>query len=120
MVVRCILGFMWSVTTLKLKWAVERELGKTEGLCFILTTLVQFHLPFYSSRPLPNSFAMLLVHLSYSAWLDGRVYRAIFHLSVATAAIRCDLLPLLAVLGLWLLLRRKAMPLTAIACGLLG
>jgi hypothetical protein len=40
--------------------AVADRFGKLEGACLLLLTAVQFHLPFYFSRSLPNVPALAL------------------------------------------------------------
>ena len=120
LLVRCVFSLAWSFTMWQLQRAARRALGRSESLCLVVLTLAQFHLPFYASRPLPNSFAMLLVHLSYAALLSGNARAFIFRLAVATAAFRCDLLPLLGISGLWILLSRKEKPVAAISYGIAG
>jgi alpha-1,6-mannosyltransferase len=101
---------------------VRRELGKQFGpLCSVLfttMTCLQFHLPFYAGRPLPNIFALILVthawrHLVQSScyslvptancmslpWLHrntaNNVMFAIQYMVVAAVLFRCDVIVLL-------------------------
>ena len=73
---------------------------KYVGSWFLLISAVQFHIPFYSSRMLPNTFALVIVLFMYSDWIDGKIQRAAAKLVFATAVFRCDLLLLLFTLGL--------------------
>lgn len=54
-----------------LQRAVRRRFGATAAAAFVLLTALQFHLPFYLSRTLPNVLAMLLTNAGLAAWLEG-------------------------------------------------
>jgi alpha-1,6-mannosyltransferase len=41
--------------------ALDRSFGPATGTCFTAVSVLQFHLPFYAGRPLPNTFALVLV-----------------------------------------------------------
>lgn len=70
----------------------------------LLFAIAQFHLPFYCSRTLPNTFALLAATLALSSWLLRKPLAAIALLTATTVIFRCDMLILLAPLGLQLLL----------------
>jgi alpha-1,6-mannosyltransferase len=83
----------------------------TTGSWLLLITACQFHIPFYSSRMLPNVFALSVVLQSYACWVEGRIMPAASLLVSATAIFRCDLLLLLGSLGLsWLCLHQLTIP----------
>lgn len=83
----------------------------TTGSWVLLITACQFHVPFYSSRMLPNVFALSMVLQSYTYWVDERIRPAASLLVAATAIFRCDLLLLLGSLGLsWLSLSQLTIP----------
>ncbi|CAI5500960.1 unnamed protein product [Closterium sp. Naga37s-1] len=69
--------------------------------------LSQFHLPFYASRPLPNVFALALANLAFTYWIKGKAAQALQTLVFAFVVFRCDVLILLAPIGLSLLLTRS-------------
>ena len=68
---------------------------------------LQFHLPFYMTRTLPNTFAMIACLIAYSIWLRGRAVRALLVVASAMIVLRCDLLLLLAPLTLQMLVSRE-------------
>ena len=73
---------------------------------YLLITAVQFHLPFYASRLLPNTFALVLVTIAYSEWFSRRPRRTAICLVFTAAIFRCDMLLLLFTVGLAMLVRR--------------
>jgi alpha-1,6-mannosyltransferase len=77
------------------------------GPWLLIITACQFHLPFYSSRMLPNIFALVVVLHSYSFWFQGDIPWAAATLVAATTVFLCDLLLLLFPLGLSWLLQRQ-------------
>ncbi|CBJ26756.1 Dolichyl-P-Man:Man(7)GlcNAc(2)-PP-dolichyl-alpha-1,6-mannosyltransferase, family GT22 [Ectocarpus siliculosus] len=80
---------------------------------------LQFHLPFYMSRTLPNVFALCVVLLALQAWLRDNVPRALGLFTVATLVFRCDVVVLLGPLTLQLLLTGRVRPLEVITAGLM-
>ncbi|KEG10124.1 dolichyl-P-Man:Man7GlcNAc2-PP-dolichyl alpha6-mannosyltransferase [Trypanosoma grayi] len=73
---------------------------------FLLLCIAQFHLIFYATRPLPNTYGLILCTLACGCTLRGRHYKSIALLSAAAALFRCDILVLLVPYALFLLLRR--------------
>lgn len=74
---------------------------------YLLITAAQFHIPFYSSRLLPNTFALLLTTHAYAEWLNDRPHRTAMYLVFTAAIFRCDVLLLLFTVGLAMLIRRE-------------
>ena len=89
------------------------------GPLVLLITSCQFHIPFYSSRMLPNTFALIIVLHSYRYWISGNITYAATGLVTATTVFRCDILLLLGCVGLVWLLRRQLSLVTAIQIGIL-
>ena len=90
---------------LVLRSAVERALGRPTGIAFVFLTSTQFHLPFYASRPLANTFALVPIALALAAVLDrSRPRLAIALLTFTTVRLQClDSCNLLILEGLGLL-----------------
>eukprot|EP00750_Incisomonas_marina_P007910 INCI15074.4.p1 GENE.INCI15074.4~~INCI15074.4.p1 ORF type:complete len:328 (+),score=29.77 INCI15074.4:238-1221(+) len=74
---------------------------------FLLVCVAQFHLPFYSSRPLPNIFGLILVLWAYVLWVKRSFSGTVRLLAAATLIFRCDTLILAAPIGLSILARRQ-------------
>jgi alpha-1,6-mannosyltransferase len=94
-----------------------RQATTWRGVYLLLVTAVQFHMPFYASRMLPNTFALVLVLHAYADWFAGKVPRSAVWLVAATAIFRCDILLLLGSIGLLWLFYRKLSILQALRIG---
>lgn len=84
--------------------AISVRFGTVDGidtgsLTSALTAL-QFHLPFYMSRTLPNTFALSGCLLAYSAWLHRKPLLSVCVIGAFAVLFRCDLLVLLGPLAL--------------------
>lgn len=87
--------------------AISFRFGQRAGSLTCILASLQFHIPFYMSRTLPNTFALIGCLVAYSIWLRGRGLRALLVITVTMMIFRCDLLMLLAPLTLQLLLSRE-------------
>mmetsp|Transcript_26105 Transcript_26105/g.64833 ORF Transcript_26105/g.64833 Transcript_26105/m.64833 type:complete len:629 (+) Transcript_26105:72-1958(+) len=54
------------------KGALQRRFGRSTGVCFNLMLSAQFHIPFYLSRFLPNTFGLILSSLAFACWITGQ------------------------------------------------
>ncbi|KAL2630469.1 hypothetical protein R1flu_015155 [Riccia fluitans] len=105
--VRFVLGAFVLGTLYRLRQAVSREFGLVASRYFAVLTIAQFHLLFYCSRPLPNIFALALVDLAFSSWLSGSAASTLRYLVIAASVFRCDVILLLATVGVMLLWTRS-------------
>ena len=87
--------------------AVARTLGPPSAAACMVFSAVQFHLPFYMSRPLPNVFALGLVLVGLAHWLEGSLKTMIRWFVPAILIFRAELLVLLGPLMLGELLRQR-------------
>lgn len=71
-----------------LQRAIRRQFGPVTAAAFMLLTALQFHLPFYLSRTLPNVLAMPLTSAGLAAWLDGGAVAPIWLLAAAAVSRR--------------------------------
>lgn len=72
-----------------------------------LISACQFHVPFYASRMLPNTFATIVVLHGYAYWLQGKFSPAAACLVAATTLFRCDVILLVFTVGLTWLVRKE-------------
>jgi alpha-1,6-mannosyltransferase len=93
---------------------VSERVGK---LCLLLTAL-QFHLPYYMSRTLPNIFALALCLIAYSYWLNSRPVVCLSLLGIAMTVFRCDMLVLLGPLAIQMLVCREVEFLRTLGVGI--
>uniref|UniRef100_A0A183CUH0 Mannosyltransferase n=1 Tax=Gongylonema pulchrum TaxID=637853 RepID=A0A183CUH0_9BILA len=75
---------------------IELVFGGLAGEFLRLIVMTQFHFMFYSSRPLPNIFALVGVLWTYNMLFDGRWLRAAQIATVFTLLFRCELILLFA------------------------
>lgn len=117
MVTRMTLGlFVWSGLVQVKKAAAERW-GQLAGVGFALATAVQFHIPFYATRTLPNTFALVLVLHALGQWMKGKPLICVALLTAATTIFRCDILVLLGPISLTMVFSGEVPLLRGIAVG---
>ncbi|CAN0499885.1 unnamed protein product, partial [Laminaria digitata] len=115
---RLTLGLLCWLCFRRFNSAVAVKFGEAAGACVAVVCSLQFHLPFYLSRTLPNVFALCVVLLALGAWLREKIPRALGLLTLATVVFRCDVVVLLAPLTLQLLLTRRVGPIGVVSSGL--
>ncbi len=84
---------MWAALA-RLSAGVKQLLGPAAATAFLAITAVQFHLPFYAGRTLPNVLALVTASLAHADWLTGRRPARVIALLVFTVV--RTILPLLA------------------------
>nr|VDC64671.1 unnamed protein product [Brassica rapa] len=104
---RFVLGCIILSTLRFFRIQIRIKFGHQVESFFLLLTTLQFHLLFYSTRPLPNILALGLVNLAYGNWLKGNFYSALNFLIFATVIFRCDVILLLGPIALEFLLTRS-------------
>ncbi|XP_031482967.1 dol-P-Man:Man(7)GlcNAc(2)-PP-Dol alpha-1,6-mannosyltransferase isoform X1 [Nymphaea colorata] len=106
-VVRLMLGSFILTTLGFFRRQVKMQFGSQVEAFFAILTASQFHLLYYSTRPLPNIFALGLVNLAYAFWLKRNFKATLRCLVCATMIFRCDIVLLLGPIGLEFLLIRS-------------
>ncbi|KAF0971619.1 hypothetical protein FDP41_009842 [Naegleria fowleri] len=81
------------------KNGIRIRFGTSIALCFNIINLVQFHLLFYMSRPLPNTFALILVYIAFGFWTRNHVKSMFFLLGFTAVVFRSDVFVLIVPLA---------------------
>ena len=71
----------------RLQQAISKQYGASCARAFMIVTALQFHLPFYMSRTLPNTFALAVLGLAIADWVEARHPRRLISL-LAFATVR--------------------------------
>ncbi|CAN0198666.1 unnamed protein product [Pylaiella littoralis] len=116
--VRLVLGLLCWLSFRRFNSAVALRFGDSPAGWAAAVWALQFHLPFYLSRTLPNVFALCVILLALQAWLRDDVPRTLGLFTLATVVFRCDVVVLLGPLTLQLLLTGRVRPLGVILTGL--
>ncbi|ODQ55521.1 hypothetical protein SAICODRAFT_76589 [Saitoella complicata NRRL Y-17804] len=132
-IVRGILSILMSLALYRFYTVADRALGRSTAFWFVLLQATQFHVNFYASRTLPNTFAFILtIYLQHrltvcviatiaqSFFLQNRIPLALALLTFTTTIFRIELLLLLATTTLRLLLTRRITIPTIIKSGFIG
>lgn len=114
--VRFFLLSILAVAWIQLGKAIDQK-DRGTGAWLLLITSCQFHMPFYASRMLPNTFSLAIVLHSFAAWIRDEVQIAATLLVVGAVVFRCDLLLLLGCVGLAWLITKKLSILKALQIG---
>lgn len=92
-IVRLMLGATSVFSLSLLRRAVSRRLrDNRHSVAFTAVCLSQFHLLFYASRPLANTFALCLVAVAVASLLEGNLGRAVSFLAASCIFFRCDMI----------------------------
>ena len=73
----------------RVQQALRKQYGSTCAKAFMIGTAMQFHLPFYMSRTLPNTFALAVLGLAIADWIEAKHPRRLVSL-LAFATVRLN------------------------------
>ncbi|GFS50608.1 probable Dol-P-Man:Man(7)GlcNAc(2)-PP-Dol alpha-1,6-mannosyltransferase [Nephila pilipes] len=99
-VARIILGSLVLIAFQKFKDAVEKQFGTAVSVWLQLITASQFHFMYYLSRPLPNTFALILALFAFHYWMTGKQKKFIITTAAAVIIFRAELSILLGLIAI--------------------
>uniref|UniRef100_A0AC34RN29 Mannosyltransferase n=1 Tax=Panagrolaimus sp. JU765 TaxID=591449 RepID=A0AC34RN29_9BILA len=99
--------------------SVEKKFGPETGTFLRLIMASQFHFMFYCSRPLPNTFALVLVLWVYQLFFDENYKKAVKIATIAVFLFRFELVLLFGPIFLVPIIERKLKLVDAVITGLI-
>nr|XP_039259343.1 probable Dol-P-Man:Man(7)GlcNAc(2)-PP-Dol alpha-1,6-mannosyltransferase [Styela clava] len=94
-VVRHVLAFLVLYGLKRLQSAVKTLYGLQTAIYLAILNLSQFHVLFYASRPLPNTFALALVLHAFATWMNQKLKMFIWISAFVILVFRAELAILL-------------------------
>jgi alpha-1,6-mannosyltransferase len=88
---RIVLALYLSLAWSFLRWSIRRHYGYVAAVAFAFFSMVQFHVPFYMSRPLPNTFALGLTMFATGLWIRNRISAMVSFLAFAAVVFRAEI-----------------------------
>jgi alpha-1,6-mannosyltransferase len=116
--IRIILALIFAFIHAKFRQSILDRYGDVIARNYGLLILSQFHLLFYSSRPLPNTFALCLVVLSFSFWVEKKYLKMFFVLGITASLFRSELFALILPIALWCVLSGQVNVFSGILVGI--
>jgi alpha-1,6-mannosyltransferase len=113
---RAVLGLLVVHALIRFANSASYKFGRAVGPMLLLITASQFHFLFYSSRTLPNTFALVLCLHACTEWLYHRHYRFITLAGAAVMLFRSELASFFFFLLVLRLMQRKITIFQSIAC----
>ena len=98
--------------------SVESKFGRESALFLRVITASQFHFMFYCSRPLPNTFALILVLWVFQLFLDEEYRKAVKVATFAVFILRFELVLLFGPLFLIPIIEKKLSITSAVVTGI--
>lgn len=85
---RAILGAMVVKSLEYFNSSLKHQFGALTSNYFLLIVASQFHFIFYASRPLPNTFALVLALQAFSSWMESKNTKFIWYAAFAAILFR--------------------------------
>ncbi len=88
---RIVLGLLCASSLFAFSSATTKKFGHQAGRLVLVLTAIQFHVIFYMSRPLPNTFALIFVLRALACWFLGQHSKLIALFTTSIVFFRSEL-----------------------------
>ncbi len=116
---RIILGFITWVSFSRFIHAIKYKFGRRCAFLTLIASILQCHVPYYSSRTLPNTYGLIFTYWAYSYWFYNQPLKCLILVGTAIILFRCDLILLLLPMFLFMLTSREVQWLQAMKTGVM-
>eukprot|EP01038_Epipyxis_sp_PR26KG_P012544 gene12544-16822_t len=116
---RIMLGILCWISIIYFKDAIRQKVNYRTSELTMLLILCSFHLCFYMSRSLPNTYALIFATYSFGLWLKGFPLYSLTMLGFTAVVFRCDLIVLIVPLTIQMLICKEIKLFPSILAGLL-